>query len=495
VAGARSVRASVSQRPPRPHLRSPRNQAGTIVMAADDNRAAVPENSFLEADAGYDLRPPFDARLAGRAKLLTKRRGQWLLRLALGAVGYATRTRARTTGDPPRRILVVRVDLLGDVVLSLPAVRALGRAYPEADIDLLVLQSTAGILEGQPGIHRVLAYDPHVFRQPASFLRLAHWLEAAKVLRTIRASRYDLAVSISGDMGSILTRLSGAKRRFGYSREAYQFFLTNPLPGGRYLTRQHETEYVLALARAAGGIASGPDDARPRLVVVPWASLRVSSQLREGRASLGRTGPVVTLHGGARNGQAKRWPTGHFARLAERLIEEFDALVVLTGAGGEAQLAGAIQEQCRRYPLLNLAGKTSLPELSALLSASDLVISGDSGPMHIACAVGTPVISLHGPTDPLLSGPTAVSADAIVLRKDLWCSPCYDARATAECPFGNPVCMKSLQVDLVFGAARDRLVISGYTARNRPKSRLYAVSKGTHYAATDTPDFPAPTDS
>jgi lipopolysaccharide heptosyltransferase II len=463
-------------------------------MAADDNQLAAPENGYLEADAGYDLRPPFDARLAGRAKLLTKRRGQWLLRLALGAVGYATRTRMRAAGDPPRRILVVRVDLLGDVVLSLPAVRALGRAYPEADIDLLVLQSTAGILEGQPGIHRVLAYDPHVFRRPASFLRPAHWLEAAKVLRTIRASRYDLAVSISGDMGSILTRLSGAKRRFGYSREAYRFFLTDPLPGGRYLTRQHETEYVLALARAAGGITTGSSDARPRLVVVPSARRRISSLLGSARAALGRTGPVITLHGGARNGQAKRWPTGHFARLADQLIEEFNALVVLTGAGGEAQLAGAIQAQCH-HPLLNLAGKTSLPELSALLSASDLVISGDSGPMHIACAVGTPVISLHGPTDPLLSGPTSMSTGAIVLRKDLWCSPCYDASATAQCPFGNPVCMKSLQVDLVFSAARDRLVISGYTVRNLPKPRLYPVSKGTHYAATDTSDFPAPTDS
>jgi lipopolysaccharide heptosyltransferase II len=203
---------------------------------------------------------------------------------------------------------------------------------------------------------------------------------------------------------------------------------------------------------------------------------------------------VVTLHGGARNGQAKRWPTGHFARLAERLVEEFNALVVLTGAGSEAQLAHAIEERCH-HRLLNLAGKTSLPELVALLSASDLVISGDSGPMHIACAVGTPVISLHGPTDPLLSGPTAPPPDGIVLRRELWCSPCYDASATAECPFGNPVCMKSLPVDLVYGAARDRLVMSGHSVFRRPESLLYPVSKGTHYAATVTTDFASPTDS
>jgi lipopolysaccharide heptosyltransferase II len=466
-------------------------------MTADDKQAADLSSGYEVADAGYDQRPSFDARLAERAKQITKRRGQWLLRLAFGAVGYATRGDPRpgaASERPPRRILVVRVDLLGDVVLSLPAVRALKRAYPEARIDLLVLKSTAGILEGQPGIHRVLAYDPHIWRQPASYLRPDHWREAARVLWSIRAARYDLAVSISGDMGSILTRLSGARRRFGYSREAYPFFLTDPLPGGRYLTRQHETKYVLALAGAAGGIIAGTEDARPRLVVTSAARERIDALLGEGRAVLGRKGPMVTLHGGARNGQAKRWPTSHFARLAERLVEEFDALVVLTGAGGEATLARAIEEQCR-HQLLNLCGQTSLPELAALLAASDLVVSGDSGPMHVACAVGTPVISLHGPTDPALSGPTP-TADAIVLRRELWCSPCYDASATAECPFGNPVCMKALDVDLVLGAARHRLVMSGHPPiQDRPeaKSLLYPVSKGTHYAATVPSDFPDPT--
>jgi lipopolysaccharide heptosyltransferase II len=229
-------------------------------------------------------------------------------------------------------------------------------------------------------------------------------------------------------------------------------------------------------------------------VVIPEARQRISSLLDEARARLRRSGPVVTLHGGARNGQAKRWPTSYFARLAEQLTNQFDALVVLTGAGGEASLARAIEDQCR-HTLLNLAGKTSLPELAALLSESSLVISGDSGPMHIACAVGTPVISLHGPTDPVLSGPVVISSDAVVLRQNLWCSPCYDASRTAECPFGNPVCMKSLHVDLVFSAARDRLVKSGYTAQNRQESLLYPVSKGTHYAATVTTDFASPTDS
>jgi lipopolysaccharide heptosyltransferase II len=183
----------------------------------------------------------------------------------------------------------------------------------------------------------------------------------------------------------------------------------------------------------------------------------VAAMVAQARNSSGRRGPVVTIHAGARNGQAKRWPTSHIAALASRLARELDALVLLTGAPGEASLAEAVELQ-GRGDVVNLCGKTGLPELAALLAASDLVISGDSGPMHIACAVGTPVVALHGPTDPAISGPTDPSA--IVLRVPLWCSPCYDASATAECRFGNPVCMKSLAPDVVYLAARRQLGVS-----------------------------------
>ena len=434
-----------------------------------------------QLDAEYDSRPQFDVRLRRSTETTAKQVAKSLLRLALGSAGYLTRTHTGTgsgaldtepvlrtepawhaepvpRAETVRRILVVRVDLLGDVVLSLPAVRLLARAYPGAQIDMLVQKSTAAILEGQPGIHRVLAYDPHIWRRPSSYLWPPNWQGAIGVFRTMRAANYDLAVSISGDMGSILTRISGATRRYGYAKEAYPYFLTHPLPGGRYLTHKHEVQYVLALAEAAAGIPASPQDAAPTLLLVPAAVDHAEQVLRRARQALGRSGPVVALHGGARNGQAKRWPTGHFAELAERLIRDFDALVVLTGAGNEAPLAEAIAAKCR-YPLLNLVGRTSLPQLAAILAAGELVISGDSGPMHVAGAVGTPVISLHGPTDPELSGP--VSERGLVLRRALWCSPCYDASATAECPFGNPVCMKELKVDTVLAAARRMLRRTG----------------------------------
>ena len=414
-------------------------------------------------EPGYETRPTIDQRLARMLGRALKRRAQVALRVGLGRLGAALRDwdeplpplRAGDAGI--RRILVVRVDLLGDVVLSTPAVRALRRAYPRAKIDMLVQAPFDGILAGDPDLNRVLVWNPHVWRNPRNWLRARSWREALMTLGRMRAPRYDLAVSVSGDIGSIVTRLSGARRRVGYAGEAYGSFMTDPVPGARYQIRKHETRYVLALAAAAGGgVALG--DEVPRLSVAPEERVRMRERLAVARERLGATGPVIALHAGARNGQAKRWPARHWATLARLLSDELGAVVTLTGAPNEAPLAGDVERMAGR-PLLNLCGQTSLPELKALLAECDLVISGDSGPMHIACALGRPVIALHGPTDPAISGPT--TPDAIVLRHDLWCSPCYDASATAECRFGNPVCMKGLAPSAVFAVARRRLADLG----------------------------------
>jgi lipopolysaccharide heptosyltransferase II len=411
-------------------------------------------------DAAYDSRPGFEGRLAERLKGGAKRRAQRLLYLAMAIIGFATRERhvdrpRLVAGNPEiRRILVVRVDLLGDVVLSLPAVRALHRAYPHATIDMLVLPTTASILAAErEDVTRVLPFDPHAWRNPVAILRPKTWRAARVLLRTFREARYDLAVCISGDMGSILTRLSNARRRIGYADESYPFFMTDVVSGGRYQTHQHEVRYVLALARKAG-VSVEPGDEQLKLAVSPKAAEQMETVLRHARASTGAAGPLITIHAGARNGQAKRWPLAHIAALADRLVDDLDALVVLTGAPGEAQLAAGVLKLARRR-VTSLTGKTSIPELAALIAASDVVVSGDSGPMHIACAVRTPVVALHGPTDPGISGPTA--PDAIVLHRRLWCAPCYDASATAECRFGNPVCMKDLAPSFVFSAVRRQL--------------------------------------
>ena len=265
-------------------------------------------------------------------------------------------------------------------MLTLPAVRALRRAYPEAAIDLLALKSTAAMLAGDPDVTRVLACDPTLLQHPWKLLRGGNRRELKALLRTLREAHYDLALSMCGDVASILTRLAAPHQSFGYAREAYPFLLTDTLPGGRYHTRQHEVSYVLDLAVAAGGVAL-PEDARPRLYVAPEVAARMRDVLARAREERGVRGPVVAIHVGARNGQAKRWPPAHIAALAERLTRELDALVALTGAPNEAELAAAVVRRCGA-PVLNLVGRTTVPELAALLAASNLCVSGDSGPMR-----------------------------------------------------------------------------------------------------------------
>jgi lipopolysaccharide heptosyltransferase II len=318
---------------------------------------------------------------------------------------------------------------------------------------MLVQPANTGVLIGDPDLDDVIGYNPHVWRSPSAWLRPRTWLAGRAVLRRLRAKRYDLAISVSGDIGSIVTRLTNARRRIGYAGEAYGGFLTDPVPGARYRAPRHEVRYVLRLAEAAGGVVA-PEDAVPHLRVDACAHRAVAAMLAGGRAHLSADGPIITMHAGARNGQAKRWPISHFAALADQLWQEHRALVVLTGAPHEAPLAHDVT-RLARAPILNLAGRTTVPELVALLALSDVAVSGDSGPMHIACAVGTLVVALHGPTDPALSGPT--TPDAIVLRQRLWCAPCYDASATAECRFGNPVCMKQLAPRMAAAAVRRQL--------------------------------------
>lgn len=419
--------------------------------------------STLPLASSYDRRPRFGTRARRIVQRILKRRAQRLLWQGIGAIGYVIRRRnAPTTAlnagnSSIRRILVVRVDLLGDTVLTLPVIAALRRGYPKAQIDMLVQQSTADVLSGEQTISHVITYNPQMWRQKDG------WRKALGLIRRLRKTRYDIAISVSGDIGSILTRLCGAKRTVGYAGEAYPYMLTDPVEGGRYSVAQHETRYVLTLAEAAGGIVEA-GDLQPHMHVLPKARREMTTTLGVARAKLGRSGPVIAMHAGARNGQAKRWPTRHFATLADQLAEELDALVVVTGAPNEASLARDIAQHTR-YPLLNISGSTTLPQLTALLAESDVLVTGDSGPMHIACAVDTPVVVMHGPTDPALSGPT--TPDAIVLRHTLWCSPCYDASATAECRFGNPICMKAIAPRAVFAAVQRQLQAHGWpTHRN-----------------------------
>src|SRR5207253_2848875 len=296
----------------------------------------------------------------------------------------------------PTRILVIRLDLIGDLVLSLTVVRAVNRTSPEAKIDLLAL-------------------------------------------------------------------LSGARRRVGYGPEGVPSFMTDSVPGGipgrwRHwapLDNKHEVDYCLELARAAGATLT-PADRIPRLYVDERTHLEVKQLLRqEGVESTLPGKPLIICHINSNNGQSKRWPIPYWATLIDRLMRQAGAHVVLTGAAADLPQIEAVTKRMREHAI-NLAGKTNLTQLTALLQKADLLISGDSGPLHMGVACGTPIIGIYGPTNPLLGGPA--SPDATVLRSGIWCSPCYNAKEPADCPFYTTQCMKNITPTRVFEIAHDKLM-------------------------------------
>ena len=353
----------------------------------------------------------------------------------------------------PRRILVIRLDLIGDLVLSMVAVRALKRTYPGAEIDLISVPASARVIEGDPDLARVLGYDPNIWRRPKALFSGKNWRELRDLLKKLHERDYDLAISLFGKWAGVLAALSGAARRVGFGRESFPGLMTDSVTGQHWQpgAQKHEVDYCLELAQAAGATINEKDRA-PRLHVTEVASREVEQLLAA--QDVHRNRPLVACHVSANNGQSKRWPVPYWATLLDRLVCEEHAHVVLTGAPGDLPLIEKITRRMREQPL-NLAGKTSLAQLAALLKRADLLISGDSGPMHMAAAVDTPLIAIHGPTNPALSGP--ISPRATILRSDIWCSPCYEARDTADCRFFTTQCMKDISPAQVFATAKEKL--------------------------------------
>ena len=353
----------------------------------------------------------------------------------------------------PRRILVIRLDLIGDLVLSMTLVRALKRSYPQAEIDLLAIPASAKVVMHDPELTEIITYDPNVWRRPKALIQAKNWRDAYKLRRRLRERHYDIAVSVFGAWAGVIAVLSGAKRRVGFGRESYPGFMTDNVPGRHWSPgdHKHEVDYCLELAKSSGA-ATIPADRTPRLYVDPQARQQLEQLLM--REGVQQEKPLIACHVSSNNGQSKRWPVPYWATLIDKLIREQGAQVIFTGAPADSPLIESVSRRMQEQAI-NLAGKTSLPQLVALLQRADLVISGDSGPMHIAAAVGTPLIAIHGPTDPVLSGP--VSPTATILYSDIWCRPCYNAKDPADCRFYTTQCMKNILPQQVLEVVQDKL--------------------------------------
>jgi lipopolysaccharide heptosyltransferase II len=375
--------------------------------------------------------------------------------LAAGAAGLLTTIARRRVDAPPAAgthfILVIRIDLLGDVLFTEPLVRGLRDTYPEASITWVTLPYTAPLARSYGLADRVIELDSNRIRSPRGLLDPRTWRTTLAAIRAIRAERPDLAISVAGRTASLVALLSGARRRIGYLDEAYRWTLTDGIPEGRYHDRQHEVEYVRALARRAG-VRDAPAGLHAPVDVEDCQSITHALAER----GVPDSARVVLVHAGALNGSAKRWPPAYWAAFADRVHDETGASIVLAGARGDAPLA---DEVCGRasMPIVSMVGATTIGQLIALIDRADLVATGDSGPLHLAVARGRPLVAVYGPTDPLVHGPYHPSAPVRVHRVDLPCSPCYTLDGMADCPLGDPTCMRLVPVSAVVASTVELL--------------------------------------
>ena len=363
-------------------------------------------------------------------------RAAWLLCGAWGLGTWVVERGRAPVLDPARveRVLVIRLDLLGDLVFTAPLLAALRRAYPGAELVLLTTPYTAPLAALLPGVDRVLTLDLQQYRRPAGWRRLG---EVLVLVRRLRRERFDLCVAVHGRPAGVLALASGARVRVGYRAHAYPLAFNWPLPGYRYERRRHEVEYCLDLARTVGGAAAP----------VPHLAAPAGDRRRRG---LGPGERYLVLHPGASNGTAKRWPARAWGTLGKAAAERFGWRMVVTGSQGEHELVRAVCAHIGEAALARIGD--SLLELAATLAGAEAVVAGDTGPLHLAAALGTPVVGIYGPTDPAHTGPRSVRA--AVVRRPVPCGPCYDLRGPAECrlPSRSTECMVTLAPDAVLAA-------------------------------------------
>lgn len=334
-----------------------------------------------------------------------------------------------------RSILVRAVNWLGDAVLILPAIRQLKRFFPHARLTVLALDRVAPVFEHLPEVDDIVPYLP---KPPATGFKA--WL--AWLVR-LRRQRFDLAVLFPNSLESALvTRFLGVPHRVGYNTEFRSRLLTQIVQGPEITAGLHHVYRHEGILRAFGRVTA---DGLPELSVIP-AELAAASQLLHHQGwQPGR--PIVGLSPGAAYGPAKQWFPQRFAAVADALHREFGARIVLLGSGGDqeaaTQVAGAMQS-----PAVNLAGRTDLRTALALLDLLDLLITNDSGLMHAAAALFTPLVALFGSTDPFATGPFTPFAS--VLRHPIPCSPCRQR----QCPEKHYRCLDLISVADVLEHAR-----------------------------------------
>ena len=346
-----------------------------------------------------------------------------------------------TKPDQIQRIIVRGTNWVGDAMMTLPALRELRRLFPEAHITLATRSWAKGLFIGAEFVDELQIQDGRGLR---SFF---------KQVRAWRKGQYDLAVLLTNSFASALVAaVARIPVRIGYAADSRARLLTHPIALPEWRSSKHEVFYYLKIIAGLEWIFTKQ---QTFLDVQPDASLEVSDIRKdEARYLLRRQGvtedrPVIALCPGSINSRAKRWPAESYAVLADRCIDTLRAQILLVGSKEELEVSRQVADRMHNKPIV-LTGQTDIAEVVAVLSIADLLITNDTGPAHIAAALGRPTLVIFGPTNPLTTRPFSPFAE--IIRHPPDCAPCM----LRDCPIDHR-CMTAITPDEVFARARERM--------------------------------------
>jgi heptosyltransferase II len=340
------------------------------------------------------------------------------------------------------RILIRSTNWIGDAVMTTPAMGAVRAVFPKAEIVVAANPIVAELLRHHPDCDRLLVYDKKGAHHGIGGL--------LRFCGTIREERFELAILFQNAIeAAIMTTLARIPRRAGYTTDGRGFLLTHRVSGWKRARRFHHTAYYLNML-AGLDIRGGRGQLRLHCT---------DEELAEAREQLGE-GWWVAVNPGATYGSAKRWFPERFAAAADEIAKEFSARTLIVGGPDEAEIGKEVAAKMRT-PSLNLAGRTSVRQLMALLSQCRLLITNDSGPMHVAAAFGVPIVAIFGSTDHTTTSP--LSPSCRIVRMPTTCAPCLKT----VCPTDHR-CMTSVSAAHVVDAARSLFRDSSGIPHGRP---------------------------
>jgi heptosyltransferase-2 len=356
-------------------------------------------------------------------------------------LGVMDRFLFRRNEIPPsyQRILITKLVAIGDLVCCLPTVRAIKGSFPQSHLAILVTPRVREVVEGCSYLDEIIYYD--IFGKDAGLRGFI------RTIKKLRRKKFDLVIELDHyyRITTLISHLAAIKNKAGFDlpNQGRRHLYTIKVP---YALDKHEVETFLGVAEQIGA------NALERELVEIWVSPEDQEYVSQFLAGEGVNSQdvLVCIHPGTGpSATSRRWKPERFASVADWLMEEFDAKVILTGVASEIELVNRIAELMTKRPII-AAGKTNLKQLAEIARRCRLFISVDTGPLHIAAAMKTKVIGLYGPNTPVKWGP--YGDGHIVIYKGLACSPCTKQYLGQVSKCTNPICMDGISVEDVKAA-------------------------------------------